>query len=98
MLAQDRHSIKTPKDTERPLKETLRQIEETRAKHEESREEKQMSAQRHGFTEDWYVLAAAGKAEPNHGENMGPSNAGAMWPMKFFALDLTAIRCWRPRS
>jgi Transglycosylase SLT domain len=41
------------------------------------------AAKRYGFTEDWYVLAAVGKAESNHGENMGPSSAGAMGPMQF---------------
>ena len=41
------------------------------------------SAKRYGFQKDWYVLAAVGKAESNHGQNMGPSNAGAMGPMQF---------------
>lgn len=41
------------------------------------------SAKRYGFAKDWYVLAAVGKAESNHGENMGPSSAGAMGPMQF---------------
>ncbi len=41
------------------------------------------SAERYGFAEDWYVLAAVGKIESNHGENMGPSSAGAMGPMQF---------------
>ena len=41
------------------------------------------SAKRYGFAQDWYVLAAVGKAESNHGENMGPSSAGAMGPMQF---------------
>ena len=41
------------------------------------------SAERYGFGEDWYVLAAVGKIESNHGENMGPSGAGAMGPMQF---------------
>ena len=41
------------------------------------------SAKRYGFTKDWYVLAAVGKVESNHGENMGPSSAGAMGPMQF---------------
>jgi soluble lytic murein transglycosylase-like protein len=40
-------------------------------------------AKRYGFAEDWYVLAAVGSAESNHGENMGPSSAGAMGPMQF---------------
>jgi peptidoglycan hydrolase CwlO-like protein len=41
------------------------------------------AAKRYGFAEDWYVLAAVGRAESNHGENMGPSSAGAMGPMQF---------------
>ena len=41
------------------------------------------SARQYGFAEDWYVLAAVGKVESNHGENMGPSSAGAMGPMQF---------------
>ena len=41
------------------------------------------SAKRYGFANDWYVLAAVGKVESNHGENMGPSSAGAMGPMQF---------------
>jgi septal ring factor EnvC (AmiA/AmiB activator) len=41
------------------------------------------SARQYGFGEDWYVLAAVGKVESNHGENMGPSSAGAMGPMQF---------------
>jgi hypothetical protein len=41
------------------------------------------AAKRYGFAEGWYVLAAVGKVESNHGENMGPSSAGAMGPMQF---------------
>jgi soluble lytic murein transglycosylase-like protein len=41
------------------------------------------SAKRYGFEDDWYVLAAVGQVESNHGENMGPSSAGAMGPMQF---------------
>jgi peptidoglycan hydrolase CwlO-like protein len=41
------------------------------------------SARQYGFGEDWYVLAAVGQVESNHGENMGPSSAGAMGPMQF---------------
>lgn len=41
------------------------------------------SAKRYRFAKDWYVLAAVGKVESNHGENMGPSSAGAMGPMQF---------------
>jgi peptidoglycan hydrolase CwlO-like protein len=41
------------------------------------------SARQYGFGEDWYVLAAVGKVESNHGENMGPSSVGAMGPMQF---------------
>jgi membrane-bound lytic murein transglycosylase B len=41
------------------------------------------AAKRYGFAEDWYVLAAVGKVESNHGQNMGPSSAGAMGPMQF---------------
>ncbi|QIN85328.1 transglycosylase SLT domain-containing protein [Rubrobacter tropicus] len=41
------------------------------------------SARKYGFGEDWYVLAAIGQVESNHGQNMGPSTAGAMGPMQF---------------
>ncbi len=41
------------------------------------------SAKKYGFGEDWYILAAVGKVESDHGENMGPSSAGAMGPMQF---------------
>jgi peptidoglycan hydrolase CwlO-like protein len=41
------------------------------------------SAEEYGFGEDWYVLAAVGKVESNHGVNMVPSVAGAMGPMQF---------------
>ena len=41
------------------------------------------AAKRYGFAKDWYVLAAVGKVESNHGQNMGPSSAGAMGPMQF---------------
>jgi soluble lytic murein transglycosylase-like protein len=41
------------------------------------------AAKRYGFAEDWYVLAAVGRAESNHGENMKPSSAGVMGPMQF---------------
>ena len=41
------------------------------------------AAKRYGFAEDWYVLTAVGSAESNHGENMGPSSAGAIGPMQF---------------
>ena len=41
------------------------------------------SARDYGFGPDWYILAAVGKVESNHGENMGPSSAGAMGPMQF---------------
>ena len=41
------------------------------------------AAKRYEFAEDWYVLAAVGQAESNHGENMRPSSAGAMGPMQF---------------
>ncbi|CAA9458262.1 MAG: GH23 [uncultured Rubrobacteraceae bacterium] len=41
------------------------------------------SAEAYGFGPDWYVLAAVGKVESNHGESMGPSSAGAMGPMQF---------------
>jgi soluble lytic murein transglycosylase-like protein len=41
------------------------------------------SAARYGFGQDWYVLAAVGQVESNHGQNMGPSTAGAMGPMQF---------------
>lgn len=41
------------------------------------------SAKKYGFGKDWHILAAVGKVETNHGENMGPSSAGAMGPMQF---------------
>ena len=41
------------------------------------------SAKKYGFERDWYVLAAVGQVESNHGQNMGPSTAGAMGPMQF---------------
>jgi peptidoglycan hydrolase CwlO-like protein len=41
------------------------------------------SAKKYGFGRDWYVLAAVGQVESNHGQNMGPSTAGAMGPMQF---------------
>lgn len=41
------------------------------------------SAKKYGFGRDWYILAAVGKVETNHGQNMGPSSAGAMGPMQF---------------
>ncbi len=41
------------------------------------------SAREYGLGPDWYILAAIGAVESNHGENMGPSSAGAMGPMQF---------------
>jgi peptidoglycan hydrolase CwlO-like protein len=41
------------------------------------------SARKYGFGRDWYILAAVGKVESNHGETIGPSSAGAMGPMQF---------------
>ncbi len=41
------------------------------------------AAKRYGFEEDWHVLAAVGKIESDHGQNLGPSSAGAMGPMQF---------------
>src|SRR5918998_1283302 len=41
------------------------------------------AAKEYGFERDWYVLAAVGQVESNHGQNMGPSSAGAMGPMQF---------------
>lgn len=41
------------------------------------------AAKEYGFGGDWYVLAAVGKVESNHGQNMGPSSAGALGPMQF---------------
>ncbi|MBA2692220.1 MAG: lytic murein transglycosylase [Rubrobacter sp.] len=41
------------------------------------------SARQYGFAADWHILAAVGKVESNHGQNMGPSTAGAMGPMQF---------------
>jgi soluble lytic murein transglycosylase-like protein len=41
------------------------------------------SARDYGFGPDWYVLAAVGEVESDHGRNMGPSSAGAMGPMQF---------------
>ena len=50
------------------------------------------AAKRYGFAEDWYVLAAVGKAESNHGENIGSSNAGAMGPMQFLPSTWHQVR------
>ena len=36
------------------------------------------AAKWYGFAEDWYVLAAVGSAESNHGENMAPP-APELW-------------------
>ena len=41
------------------------------------------AAEAYGFAEDWYVLAAVGYVESNHGMSMGPSTAGALGPMQF---------------
>ena len=41
------------------------------------------SAREYGFAGDWQILAAVGEVESNHGENMGPSSAGALGPMQF---------------
>jgi hypothetical protein len=41
------------------------------------------AAEEYGFGRDWYVLAAVGQVESNHGQNTGPSSAGAMGPMQF---------------
>ena len=41
------------------------------------------AARDYGFADDWYILAAVGKVESNHGRNLGPSSAGAMGPMQF---------------
>ena len=41
------------------------------------------AAKEYGFARDWYILAAVGKVESDHGENMGPSTAGALGPMQF---------------
>ena len=41
------------------------------------------SAGDYGFGPDWYILAAVGEVESDHGRNMGPSSAGAMGPMQF---------------
>ncbi|MBA3423481.1 MAG: lytic murein transglycosylase [Rubrobacter sp.] len=43
----------------------------------------QKAARDYGFARDWYILAAVGKVESNHGESMGTSSAGAMGPMQF---------------
>jgi membrane-bound lytic murein transglycosylase B len=41
------------------------------------------AAANYGFGPDWYILAAVGKVESDHGQAMGPSSAGAMGPMQF---------------
>jgi membrane-bound lytic murein transglycosylase B len=41
------------------------------------------AAEEYGFGDEWYVLAAVGKVESDHGQNMGPSSAGALGPMQF---------------
>ncbi|WP_053058032.1 lytic transglycosylase domain-containing protein [Rubrobacter aplysinae] len=43
----------------------------------------EQAAEEYGFGDDWYVLAAVGKVESDHGQNMGPSSAGALGPMQF---------------
>jgi peptidoglycan hydrolase CwlO-like protein len=42
-----------------------------------------VSATNYGLGRDWYILAAVGKVESNHGQAIGPSSAGAMGPMQF---------------
>jgi peptidoglycan hydrolase CwlO-like protein len=42
-----------------------------------------VSATNYVFGPDWYILAAVGKVESNHGQAIGPSSAGAMGPMQF---------------
>ena len=41
------------------------------------------AARTYRFGPHWYILAAVGKVESDHGRNMGPSGAGAMGPMQF---------------
>lgn len=41
------------------------------------------AAAQYGFANDWYILAAIGEIESGHGENLGPSSAGALGPMQF---------------
>ena len=41
------------------------------------------AADEYGFGPDWYVLAAVGYVETNHGQNVATSSAGAMGPMAF---------------
>ena len=41
------------------------------------------AAREAGFGEDWYVLAAVGRVESNHGKYLGPSTSGALGPMQF---------------
>jgi soluble lytic murein transglycosylase-like protein len=41
------------------------------------------AAKRYGFGRDWYMPAAVGKVESGHGDEVGPSGAGAMGPMQF---------------
>ena len=41
------------------------------------------AAKEYGFEDDWYVLAAVGEIESNHGRFLGPSTSGAMGPMQF---------------
>ncbi len=41
------------------------------------------AAKEYGFGGDWYVLAAVGKVESNHGDHLGPSTSGALGPMQF---------------
>jgi len=44
-----------------------------------------VSAERNGFGEDWYILAAVGRVESDRGANMGPSIAGAMGSIQFLS-------------
>jgi peptidoglycan hydrolase CwlO-like protein len=41
------------------------------------------AAYQYGFGPDWYVLAAVGYVETNHGQYVATSSAGAMGPMAF---------------
>ena len=41
------------------------------------------AANQYGFGPDWYVLAAVGYVESNHGQYVATSSAGAMGPMAF---------------
>jgi peptidoglycan hydrolase CwlO-like protein len=51
--------------------------------HKEYMDLYRKAANEYGFGPDWYVLAAVGYVETNHGQYVATSSAGAMGPMAF---------------